>query len=85
MTITAIPTDGSNSADYAPETKSITWTYGSAKRVAGCGNADLSCTVIPAKKPAETYQWVEVHVSMPRTFFVDSPGSNCAGRTSAAA
>ncbi len=80
VTVTAIPTDGSNSADYAPETKSITWTYGAAKRVSGCGNTDLSCTVIPAKKATETYQWVEIHVTMPRTFFVDSPGSNCAGQ-----
>ena len=79
-TFAATPTDGSNSADYAPETKSIAWTYGSAKVVSGCGNIDLSCTIIPAKKPADGYQWVEVHVSMPRTFFVDSPGSNCAGQ-----
>lgn len=79
-TFTATPTDGSNSADYAPESKSIAWTYGSAKVVSGCGNADLSCTIIPAKNATDSYQWVEVHVSMPRTFFVDSPGSNCAGQ-----
>ncbi len=79
-TFIATPTDGSNSADYAPETKLIAWTYGSAKVVSGCGNTDLTCTIIPAKKAAHGYQWVEVHVSMPRTFFVDSPGSNCAGQ-----
>ena len=79
-TFTATPTDGSNSADYAPETQSIAWTYGSAKVVSGCGNTDLTCTIIPAKQAADGYQWVEVHVSMPRTFFVDSPGSNCAGQ-----
>ena len=79
FTVTAIPTDGSNSGQYAPETKSITWRY-PGKVVAGCGNADLSCTVIPTDKAGQEWSWFEFNVSMPRTFFVDSSGSNCAGQ-----
>jgi hypothetical protein len=48
--------------------------------VSGCGNDDLRCTVVFVKKAAAEWQWGEFHVSMPRTFFVDSPGSNCAGQ-----
>jgi hypothetical protein len=80
VTFTAIPTDGSNSASFAPDTRSIAWDAAGAKIVAGCGNVDLTCTIIPAAKAGETWQWVMVHVSMPRTFLVDSPGSNCAGQ-----
>ncbi len=81
VTVTAIPTEGSNSAEWAPKTKSITWTY-PGKRVAGCGKADMSCTVIVSRAPgtvATEWQWFEFHVSMPRTFFIDSPGEFCAG------
>lgn len=78
FTVTAIPTDGSNSAIYAPETKSISWTHPGTV-VSGCGSADLSCTVRVGPATAE-WQWLEFHVTMPRTFFVDSPGSNCAGQ-----
>lgn len=79
VTVVATPTDGSNSAQYAPETKSISWTF-PGRRVSGCGNDDLRCTVVFVKKAAAEWQWGEFHVSMPRTFFVDSPGSNCAGQ-----
>lgn len=78
-TVTAVPNEGSNSAQYAPETKSISWTY-PGKRVSGCGSADLSCTVVPFSKGTDEWQWGEFHVTMPRTFFVDSAGSNCAGQ-----
>lgn len=77
-TVTAIPTDGSNSAQYAPETKSITWKYPGTV-VAGCGAADLTCSVKVPKNETEEWQWHEFHVTMPRTFFIDSRGSNCAG------
>ncbi|MEW6581808.1 MAG: carboxypeptidase-like regulatory domain-containing protein [Actinomycetota bacterium] len=77
-TVTAIPTDGSNSGTYAPQTNTITWTPGGAP-VAGCGKADLSCTIRLPKATTE-WQWLLVHVTMPRTFFIDSPGSNCAGQ-----
>jgi hypothetical protein len=79
VTVAAIPTQGSNSATYAPQTKSISWAVG-AKRVSGCGAADLTCTFIPAAHQTHSWQWIEVEVSMPRTFFIDSPGSNCAGQ-----
>jgi hypothetical protein len=77
VTVTAIP--DTNSSQYAPETKSISWTYG-GKRVAGCGPADLTCTVIPAAQATTEWQWVQFQVSMPRIFFVDSQGSLCAGQ-----
>lgn len=80
VTITATPNQGSNSGTYAPETKSITWETGGAKAKAGCGNADLTCTIVVPKQASFSWQWLQVHVSMPRTFFVDSPGSNCAGQ-----
>jgi hypothetical protein len=79
VTVVATPTDGSNSAQYAPETETITWTF-PGRRVSGCGKADLRCTVVFVKKAAAEWQWGEFHVTMPRTFFVDSPGSNCAGQ-----
>ncbi|MEZ5099197.1 MAG: GDSL-type esterase/lipase family protein [Thermoleophilia bacterium] len=79
FTVTAIPTDGSNSAAYAPETKTISWSF-PGKVVAGCGNADLSCTVIPTTEAGEEWSWFEFKVSMPRTFFIDSPGEFCAGQ-----
>ena len=41
VTVTAIPTEGSNSGEWAPKTKSIAWTF-PGTRVAGCGNADLT-------------------------------------------
>jgi len=77
VTMTAIPE--TNSAQYAPETKSISWQF-PGKRTAGCGNADLTCTVIVARKSTKEWQWGEFRVSMPRVFFIDSPGSNCAGQ-----
>ena len=80
VTFTAVPTDGSNSASFAPDTESIRWDAAGAEIVAGCGNRDLTCTIVPAAKAAETWQWVMVHVAMPRTFFIDSPGSNCGGQ-----
>ena len=79
VTMTAVPDEGSNSGAYAPETGTITWTY-PGKRVAGCGSTDLTCTVIPFRKATDVWQWAVFNVSMPRTFFVDSPGSNCAGQ-----
>ncbi len=78
-TIVATPNGGSNSGTYAPQTKSITWSIGGTRQ-AGCGSADLTCTVVAAKRATGSWQWFEVKVSMPRTFFVDSPGSNCAGQ-----
>ena len=77
--VTAIPNEGSNSAMYAPETKSIQWVY-PGQRISGCGNTDLQCRVILTKTATTEWQWFEFKVSMPRTFFVDSPGSNCAGQ-----
>lgn len=82
ITIVAIPKDGSNSGQYAPETKTITWKYPGV-RIAGCGPSDLSCTVIPSESAGAEWQWLEFEVTMPRTFFIDSPGSNCAGQHTA--
>lgn len=78
VTVYATPTDGSNSAEYAPVTKTISWTY-PGKAVSGCTSESLFCTFIPFAKQTSQWQWAEVHVSMPRTFFIDSRGSNCAG------
>lgn len=78
VTMTAVPDQGSNSAEYAPQTKTISWTF-PGRRVAGCGNADLSCTVVPFANAAKEWQWGLFHVTMPRTFFINSRGSNCAG------
>jgi hypothetical protein len=79
VTVTATPDGGSNSGTYAPEARAISWTY-PGRRVAGCGAADLSCTVIPAAKAAREWQWGLFHVAMPRTFFVDFPSEFCAGQ-----
>ena len=79
VTMTAVPDAGSNSATYAPQTRSITWEF-PGKRVSGCGTADLSCTVVPFAKAAKEWQWGLFHVTMPRTFFIDSPGEFCAGQ-----
>ncbi|MFN8132149.1 MAG: hypothetical protein U0R70_11440 [Solirubrobacteraceae bacterium] len=80
VTVTAIPTGGSNSGTYAPQTHSISWDLQGIKPVKGCGSADLTCRFVPAARATRSWQWVQVHVSMPRTFFIDSPGSNCAGQ-----
>lgn len=77
VTVTAVST--TNSAEYAPEAKAIAWTY-PGKRVAGCGSADLSCTVIPAKKETREWQWGLFHVAMPSQFRVDFPSEFCAGQ-----
>ena len=79
ITIYATPTGGSNSAEYAPQTRSISWQY-TGKLVSGCGSSDLACTFIPFKKKQKEWQWTDVYVTMPRTFFIDHPGSNCAGQ-----
>jgi uncharacterized membrane protein YgcG len=79
VTVTAIPTQGSNSGTYAPQTGSITWQY-PGKIVSGCGPKNMSCTVIPATAATAEWQWLEFHVSMPRTFFIDSPGDLCGGQ-----
>jgi Carboxypeptidase regulatory-like domain len=78
VTFTATPTEGSNSAEYAPLMRQIKWTY-SGKLVSGCGSDNLTCTFIPAAKPADWWIWAPVSVSMPRTYFIDSKGSNCQG------
>ena len=78
-TVTAIPTDGSNSGTYAPQTGSIQWQF-AGKAVSGCGTHDLSCTVISTTAATSEWQWFEIHVSMPRTFFIDSPGDLCGGQ-----
>jgi hypothetical protein len=79
ITMTAVPNQGSNSATYAPETKSITWDF-PGKKISGCGPADLSCTTVPFAKAGPQWQWALFHVTMPRTFFIDSPGEFCAGQ-----
>jgi len=79
ITVYAMPKDGSNSAEYAPLTSSISWDF-PGQLVSGCGNADLACTFIPFDDSSKEWQWTSVHVTMPRTFFIDHPGSNCAGQ-----
>ena len=78
FTATAIPKDGSNSAEYAVSESDIVWEYPGTV-VSGCGPSDLTCTVIPAKRARKFWQWSMFKVSMPRTYFIDSPGSFCAG------
>jgi len=79
VTMTAVPNQGSNSGTYAPQTQSITWEF-PGKKVSGCGPADLSCTAVPFAKAGPEWQWALFHVTMPRTFFIDSPGEFCAGQ-----
>jgi hypothetical protein len=79
VTMTAVPNQGSNSGTYAPQTQSISWEF-PGKKVSGCGPADLSCTSLPFAKAGPEWQWALFHVTMPRTFFIDSPGENCAGQ-----
>ena len=79
VTVTATPSEGSNSGTYAPQTGSITWQY-PGKIVSGCGPKSLSCTVIPTTGATAEWQWFQFHVSMPRTFFIDSPGDLCGGQ-----
>jgi hypothetical protein len=78
VTVRAIPNGGSNSATYAPQTGAIQWQY-PGQRVDGCGAKDLTCTVVPATASRAEWQWLEFHVSMPRTYFIDSPGDLCGG------
>lgn len=78
FTVTAIPKDGSNSAVYAVSESDIVWEY-PGTLVSGCGPSDLTCTVIPAKRAKKYWQWSMFKVSMPRTYFIDSPGSFCVG------
>lgn len=83
VTVVAIPADGSNSGTYAPETGSITWEVPGKPEKGSCRNVDLTCRFVPAVNndtPRTTWQWFEVHVSMPRTFFIDSPGDLCGGQ-----
>ncbi len=76
VTLSAI--SDTNSAQYAPETGSIVWSQGGGTVESGCGASDLTCTV-KVPQAGATWQWIEIKVSMPRIFFIDSPGSNCAG------
>ncbi len=78
ITVYATPNGGSNSAEYAPQTNSISWSY-PGTLVSGCGHSDLACTFIPFPKKSKEWQWADVHVTMPRTFFIDSGGQFCAG------
>jgi len=78
FTVTAIPKDGSNSAQYAVSEGDIVWEYPGTV-VSGCGPSDLTCTVIPTKRAKRYWQWSMFRVSMPRTYFIDSPGSFCVG------
>jgi hypothetical protein len=79
VTVTATPSEGSNSGTYAPQTGSTTWQY-PGKIVSGCGPKNLSCTVIPTAGATAEWQWFQFHVSMPRTFFIDSLGDLCGGQ-----
>lgn len=83
VTMIAIPVDGSNSGEYAPQENAIHWDFFSgAKVVSGCGSADLTCTVIPV--PADSkyndWRWFQFHVSMPKTYYIDDPGEFCGGQ-----
>ena len=76
--VVATPTDGSNSGQYAPDEGSITWSA-AGKRDSGCKVTTLVCAVVPAKRGTGSWQWFEVEVSMPRTYFIFSRGSLCEG------
>ncbi|MEW6581810.1 MAG: hypothetical protein AB1416_03535, partial [Actinomycetota bacterium] len=78
-TATFTATPSSNSATYAPQTNSIRWDFAGATAASGCGSADLSCTIRLPKATTE-WQWLLVHVTMPRTFYIDSGGEFCAGQ-----
>jgi len=78
-TVVATPNQGSNSAEWATKgAGAISWQPAGTP-VGGCKPTSLSCTVkLPAAGPE--WQWLLFHVSMPRTYFIDSPGDLCAGQ-----
>lgn len=79
VTMVATPDEGSNSGQYAPVTGTISWNA-PGMIMSGCGPSDLSCTILPNTTATTEWQWFEVHVSMPKTFYVDDPGEFCGGR-----
>ncbi len=79
VTVTAIPTDGSNSAEWAVKPPGAVRWAPAGTPVAGCKPTTLTCTVKLPAAGAE-WQWLMFQVSMPRTYFIDSPGEFCAGQ-----
>lgn len=78
-TVVATPSEGSNSAEWATKPPgAISWQPGGAPVKGSCKPTMLTCTVmLPAAGPE--WQWVMFHVSLPRTYFIDSKGEFCAG------
>lgn len=79
-TVVATPNQGSNSAEWATKPPgAISWQPAGMPAKGSCGPTKLTCTVtVPAAGPE--WQWLLFHVSMPRTYFIDSPGEFCAGQ-----
>ncbi len=79
-TVTAIPTDGSNSATWAiVKPGAVQWPPAGTPVKKSCLPTTLTCTVqLPPAGPE--WQWLMFQVSMPRTYFIDSPGEFCAGQ-----
>ncbi|MBM3678272.1 MAG: hypothetical protein FJW96_10390, partial [Actinobacteria bacterium] len=78
-TVIATPSEGSNSAEWATKPPgAISWQPGGAPLKGSCKPTMLTCAVtLPAAGPE--WQWVMFHVSLPRTYFIDSKGEYCAG------
>jgi hypothetical protein len=79
-TVVATPNQGSNSAEWATKPPgAISWQPAGTPVKGSCGPTKLTCTVtLPAAGPE--WQWLLFHVSMPRTYFIDSQGSSCVGQ-----
>ena len=79
VTVTAIPNQGSNSATWAIKKPGVVqWQPAGTPAKGSCLPTTLTCTVVlPAAGPM--WQWLLFHVSMPRTYFIDSKGSFCVG------
>jgi hypothetical protein len=77
-TVTATPNQGSNSAVWATKPPgAITWQPAGTPK-GGCTPTKLTCTVQLPAAGAE-WQWLMFQVTLPRTYFIDSPGEFCAG------
>ncbi len=79
-TVVATPNQGSNSAEWATKPPgAITWQASGTPVKGSCLRTTLTCTVVlPAAGPE--WQWLLFTVSLPRTYFIDSPGEFCAGQ-----
>ena len=80
VTVAAIPNQGSNSATWAIVAPgAVQWQPAGTPAKGSCLPTTLTCSIVlPPAGPM--WQWLLFHVSMPRTYFIDSKGSFCVGQ-----